>query len=175
MLPTANREFYHPTDVGTTWADGDGFDCVVTAVETKGESKIVTYNILDANGEVERTCRRRVTVENVFDIDDEEETRLYQFRFTAKKGDVFRIDSCFPGNVPVKITCEVREKEEIKVPAGTFVALPVRETIVINCPGDQVVIRAQTTWYASGVGPIRTVSEKGVEYELKRFKQARTK
>jgi hypothetical protein len=179
--PTAEPEFYYPTKVGTSWGyrgkDGNELKYVVTAVGDKDRAKIVTVDRMNADGKVEMTSRVKVTEDNVFDLQEEVAIPVprYRFKLPAKKGDVFEKNGIYPGGVPVKWKDEVGGKERIKVPAGTFDAVRIKETMMINNAGDLVVVGSDTSWYAPGVGIVRVASEKGVEYELTHFKKAEKK
>jgi len=60
-----------------------------------------------------------------------------------------------------KTEFSVGEEEEVKVPAGTYKALPV---VCVDESGIKV-----TTWYVKGMGPVKTEIDGEVVSELKEF------
>lgn len=64
----------------------------------------------------------------------------------------------------------VGREEEVKTPAGTFTALPVRQKFATTKPGQEHV-----AWYADGIGLVKTGTGNLVVTELKAFTPAKEK
>jgi hypothetical protein len=76
----------------------------------------------------------------------------------ARAGDTWTVelDNPPPGRPPLKMAYTVRGEEEVEVPAGKFKA--VRVDAVLD---DPAVPAPVTSWYAPGVGLVRSVSKIG--------------
>jgi hypothetical protein len=65
----------------------------------------------------------------------------------------------------------VGEEEKLKLPAGTFTALPHVQTFTF----DDVKAPARTTWYAPGVGPVKMATADGTALVLVKYTAGKDK
>jgi hypothetical protein len=88
-------------------------------------------------------------------------------KLPAKPGDTWEWEQEGPGGAGpmVKTTYTVGKEEEIEVPAGKFKAIPVEAVLDMNGR-----IMKTTSWYAPGIGPVKTVSDSGTNQQTQVLK-----
>lgn len=188
---TNKSKLFFPTEVGTKlvkryYDTGSSSDSTyaVTAVEEKGAAKLVTISWTTqglsglVNGKPYQSPDREdlyakylVSKNGLFVVSD--------YNLIEKKWQDFDHPRCLlklpvkPGDswtteVPAeryKVTATVGKPERVKVPAGTFDAIPVHADATHN--GKPVPHR--TVWYAAGIGPIKSMVGDRVGMELVSF------
>jgi hypothetical protein len=84
-------------------------------------------------------------------------------KLPAKAGDEWEVRST-RNEVEFKLTATVRKVEKVKVPAGTFEAVPV---VLEGTVGGRTITATQ--WYAPGVGLVKVNQGETTIEELKSF------
>lgn len=168
-------ELYLPVQVGAKRvmdaklkSNQPGWTETVTKVEEKGGKYAVT---------IERDDGRRKS-ETVYEVSKdglyrkttggkEEAESVLLLKLPHKEGTTWTAEVAGPpgAGVPkVKLTYTVGKEEEMEVPAGKFKAIRLES----KAAGAGAETRGVITWYAPGVGPIKTETPGGV-IELKEF------
>jgi hypothetical protein len=95
-------------------------------------------------------------------------------KLPAKEGDTWKVErEDLKRGITGKATYTVGKEESVEVPAGKFKAIPVTAESTIGGRVAKV-----TTWYAAGMGVVKTVTEvNGTErvQELKEFTVGKAK
>lgn len=174
-------ELYYPTVEGTKYVMRRtvGKETVETThTVTKAEEKDGTHTVTvsrDVGGQVVE-FRCEVSAKGVFAVADPRGKFADPqpvLKLPAKEGDTWTSERPGPGKVAFTITHTVGKEEEVVVPAGKFKAIPV--TTEDRLSGEA---RSVTTWYAAGVGVVKTVAvSNGAEQvqELKEFTPGKAK
>ncbi|MBN9119797.1 MAG: hypothetical protein J0I06_11670 [Planctomycetes bacterium] len=163
--------YYFPTTPGATWEYEDGSILVVSRVEDRKGTKVVT---------VERAVRggRRVSFEvvevsaaGVFrteTIGEKLATPYPLLKAPFRAGDSWKYEVIGTEKIGAsKGTRTVAGVEEVKVPAGTFEAVRVDADYVFgNGPG---AARKASAWYAPNVGLVKMTRDSEVLWLLKSF------
>jgi hypothetical protein len=100
----------------------------------------------------------------IFDVKSDPKVTL--LKLPAKPRDAWT-EKAKMGRAEVLVTSSVKEPVEVKVPAGTFTALPVETGLLAE--GEALGI---TTWYADGVGMVKqkaVVGANTLTLQLKKF------
>lgn len=184
-------EFYFPTEVGTkiimrSYRGESTSDSIyrVTAVEQKGTAKLVTVSwtaegltaLFDGNPirstETEDpNSKYLVSANGVYVVAsylllekkwEEYKTPRCLLKLPAKPGDRWTNEE--PAS-QYKMTATVGKPEKVKVPAGTFDAIPVN----IEATHEGKPVPRRTIWFAAGIGQIKSTVDDEVAMELISF------
>lgn len=171
---------YYPLAKGHTWEyvgtlNNDKVNVTVTvkAVEVVLGRATATRTLALTKGDETRTSDEEVVVDPngvlgnpIFDVRTDPPLTL--LKFPVKPRDTWSQKSRINGNGREYLAMTtVKEAAEVKVPAGTFTAIPVETGLLFE--GEAVGI---TTWYADGVGMVKlkmTFGANTFEIELKKF------
>ena len=163
---------YYPTQVGAEWVYriGDREETqVVTEVKQKDGAKIVVIARVEAGKEIPAKTIS-LTPEAVLMVslrDEEFDPAMCLLKLPPKPGDEWVVKAKLK-NSEFRLTMTAKKPETLKVPAGTFEAIPVVETGTVGGKSFEV-----THWYALGVGLVKyNVGETTVQ-ELESFKQGK--
>jgi RNA polymerase sigma factor (sigma-70 family) len=171
-VPEGQRgpQFYYPTRVGTRltyrYPDADVV-FVVTAVELKGDARVVTLGTVEPDGKIlpfsttevsdtglvmlrQGTVRfgpgapaGRPKVQELVDRDPPHR----MLKLPATTG--LKWDAPISTGLPAR--CELQKEETVKVPAGEFRAIPV--DLYVGVP--RVAGKPYRFWYSRGLGPVK--------------------
>jgi WD40 repeat protein len=152
---------YFPTTVGARWVcrTGEGErTSVVTAVEEKDGTKIVTVSILMEDGNL--FPMRKVSVSDrglflVWLLDAECKPPVCLLRHPPVAGEKWE-NLSIVANFPYRELAEASGPEQIVTPAGTFQTFRVDSRTTAGFGGGWT---PTTVWYAPGIGVIKQVSE----------------
>jgi hypothetical protein len=165
---------YFPTTVGARWVyvdDGLTYRMVVTKVESKGEATLVSVGTVGLDG----TTTHFQTVEV-------SPTGLREVANASRKCDpplpLLRLPHTIGTTWTARVSLDGQDRgtqertagavEQVKVPAGTFLALRV-DTLSVGPAHRQQL----THWYAPGVGVVRVTYRSGSSRDLKDFDSGR--
>jgi hypothetical protein len=166
--PGGDKPLYYPTEVGTKWVwefpNTPGVEprtLTVSAVKDKDGAKVVTVDEAGADGKTAYYKTMKVSEDGLFLVGDRVnswESPLCILKLPHKDGAKWEAESITEQKVRTGGTYRDKERrqltatgpEEVKVPAGTFNAIRVKEV---------VSSRESTYWYAPGVGMVKCQSE----------------
>jgi hypothetical protein len=165
--PTKDHPFFVVTE-GTTLVykvDGNDDSMVVTKVERKADDQTIHVSRLDETGKADPAMVVRVSKDGVYLMEESGQkydppwlllktpaTADEKWESKTSRPDIGRLDS----------TTVVGKPEEISVPAGTFIAVPV---FVNQAKG--IGAGEFTYWFAPDIGWVRIVWNDKVVKELK--------
>lgn len=157
-LMTTPAAAYHPTRPGTTWVYEDGTTLVVSAVEERGDAKVVSVTFDDGRRYhvVELSAARMARTAGVGGPLDPPYVLL---RSPVSAGDSWAVEA-----PDLSGTKTVGGVEAVTVPAGRFQAVRV-ETDYTSGGRRQ----KNTAWYAPGVGLVKAVNDGTSTWVLKSF------
>jgi hypothetical protein len=179
---------YHPTRVGDRMTYQTPYDevvRVVTAVERKGDARVVSVGYVWKDGRVTPLSKVEVSAKGVLVL------QQVVARDTVNGPGVRITEARFEERVPphpiLKMPCPPGQKwegpsgrglpasfipqreEAVKVPAGEFRAIPVEVTVAAGQDDHE----PQRYWFAPGVGVVKWVTAKGYDVVLKSFTPGR--
>jgi hypothetical protein len=174
-------DLYFPTVEGTkrVMQQKEGNETVeITETVTKVVEKDGTYTVtvdLEIGGGV-LDLEYEVSAKGVFSAPNPK-LKLAGWpllQLPAKKGDTWATERKSPGDTTTKLTYTVGKEEEVTVPAGKYKAIAVTCETMVNRQAESRI----TSWYAAGVGVVKTVFEihgKEWVHELKEFTPGKAK
>lgn len=147
---------YYPTAVGTRLIFGSKQTRkraeVVTAVEVTGGTTVVTVAV-ETGGQVtshRKLIQRRDGLFVAEEAGREGPPEWCLLQFPVAVGARWEVDVRSRRRPPVRWTMTARAPEQVRVPAGTYQAVPV-DWVASTNPS-----RVVKHWYAAGVGLVRT-------------------
>jgi hypothetical protein len=168
---------YFPIEVGTTWEfDQKNFEkTVIVKTEPHGESFTIQYEN-EKNGKMVPSAQEMLSPDGLFRLvsyfnDGSDPLRhsppRCDFKIPAEPGTQWTYESQGIGSFTTSL---IGKAEQITVPIGTFMAIPVR-TKTRNKDGALSVIRLPdwTGWYVRGIGLVKAENENGKTFVLKSF------
>lgn len=172
---------YYPLKVGTEWeyktAEAVLIVKVVAPRDVKGVStpRLVTL----VEGAIESTEFVRITKDAITRVgvrDVASSVPIVLMPLPPKSGESWLVATEI-GSSKVAGVCRCNSIDtDVKVPAGDFSAVEVTGTFVVSGNDGNVTTYKQVTWYASGVGMVKTTLDAGehhVTLELTRFAAAK--
>jgi hypothetical protein len=162
------EELYYPTQVGAKWvyqySDGTELTSVITKVEVKDGSKVVSVSRAGKDGVPNHIFTRQVSSKGLFVIKVGDPPKsvnppMCELRLPCKPGEKWTASPDDLNNpyFGVKYERKTHGWEDVSVPSGTYRAIRVEENRIFS----PRVSWQYSTWYAPGVGLVKVISDEG--------------
>jgi hypothetical protein len=169
---------YWPTEVGTTWVydmnNGEGEQVIrIASVEEKDGTTVVD---MQQRGTTKWLPAERLVISGrgiqKTEFDGYAIDPYYKLKFPIKIGDSWDYEYPFQvGLTGVKGTVTIVGEEEVRVAAGKFKAVKVEQQIKEQNGKPLRSPITVTSWWAEGVGRVKTTDSFGGVLALKSFRQ----